>query len=421
MEITGPELQKIIGWEPHHRQNEILVSESRDIVICAGRRFGKSAVAAYIALRTLLEDNRKIWIVSPTYDLSLKVFDYLAQWYLKVIPSGGGHIHYRPTPMIETPWGSKLECKSAENPTGLLGEELDLLIVDEASRIQRNVWETYLFATTASRKGRSIFISTPFGKNWFYEQWLRVKPDGGSFHFTSMDGVSINQEEWERAQKNLPEQVFKQEYMALFLEDAASVFRGIMEIVKDKIYEDAIPSHTYVLGVDLAKVNDFTVLTMVDQFSHKVVAWERFNQLDYNLQKARIMALARRYGNAKIIIDSTGVGNPISEDIARAGFIVEDFKISNKSKQELIEKLSIFIDQRGIVIPNETVLIDELSSFGYEMTESGRWRYSAPSGKNDDCVISLALAVWGLQTPEKENENFLNFRKKKRSRSFDYG
>ena len=396
--ISDVKLQQIIGWQPHSGQKQILESKARDIVICAGRRWGKSAVCAYLALKTLLTDNKKIWIVAPTYDLTQKVFDYVVKWFLKVVPSQAGNISYRPFPKIKTAGGSWIECKSAENPTGLLGEELDLRIVDECSRIQRKIEETYLFPTTASRQGRSFYISTPFGQNWFCSKWMEGKtlPDSESFQFTSKDNPYFPPEEWERAKRMLPEQVFKQEYEASFLPDAASVFMGIDEIIKDNCLKDAIPDHRYVMGVDLGKHEDFTVITVIDTYNNNVVYFDRFKQIDYPFQKERIKATAQRYANARIIIDSTVVGEPIREDLSRMGLLVDDIRFTNQSKKELIEKLSIFIEQKMIWIPPKQELTDELKSFGYSLSDFGNVVYKAPQGLHDDAVISLALAVWGL-------------------------
>jgi hypothetical protein len=303
----------------------------------------------------------------------------------------------RPNPTIKTPWGTILECKSAENPTGILGQTYDLVIVDEASRIPRNVWETYVFPTT-SQGGKSIFISTPFGKNWFYDKSIDVKQTEGYFHFRTIDNKTIKnvEQEVERARLKLPEQVFKQEYEAEFLDDAASVFRKVRETINDGCLSEPISGHYYVLGVDLGKHEDFTVLTVVDKYYKKVVYFDRFNQIDYPLQKERIMATANRYNNARIVVDSTGVGQPICDDLRHEGLIVDDFKFTGKSKPELVEKLTIFIEQKNITIPNNQILIDELESFGYQLTDSGNIKYSAPTGLHDDCVMSLALSVWPL-------------------------
>jgi len=398
MPFSEKKIQDKIGFEPHKEQQEVLRYDGRETTLCCGRRWGKSKLCAYLALKVLLETEKKIWIVSPTYDLSQKVFEYLVQWLIKMFPKHASQmISYRPFPRIKTLNGSILECKSAENPTGLLGEELDLLIVDEASRISKRVYETYLFPTTASRQGKTVFISTPFGKNWFYYKWIENNQRKGSFRFQSKGNPYFPIEEWERARQILPEKVFKQEYLAEFLEGAASVFRGVREIINDTCLKDAVPKRFYVMGVDLGKHHDFTVLTIIDKITYEVVYFDRFKQIDWPLQKARIIAAARRYNSSRVIIDSTGIGDPISDDLKREGLLVDDFRYTNKSKQQLIEKLSVFIEQKSIIIPPQEELIDELESFGYYITDAGNVKYQAPEGLHDDCVNSLALAVWGLQ------------------------
>ena len=396
MKIVDEKLQRKIGFVPHINQQLILNSEARDIVVCAGRRFGKSAVAAYKALKVLLADNKRIAIISPTYDLSQRVFEYIQRWLYKGFP-GVDDIATRPFPSIKTPWGSILECKSAENPTGILGQTYDLTIIDEASRIPRNVWEVYIFPTT-SQGGKSFFISTPFGKNYFYERWVDAKESGGAFHFRSIDNPYIKREEWDRAKDKLPEQVFKQEYEAAFLDDAASVFRGIREIVNQNCLEEPKVGGNYLMGVDLGKHEDFTVITAIDRETHKVVYFDRFKDIQYPIQKTRIIAISKRYNDAQIVIDSTGLGDPITDDLRHDGRSVEDFKFSNRTKQQLVEKLSLFIEQKEVFIPPEQQLIDELEAFAYNLLDSGRIRYGAPQGLHDDCVVSLGLAVWLLRT-----------------------
>lgn len=400
--MTDKELQAKIGWEPHKGQIPIIDSTARDITISAGRRWGKSAVCAYIVLREFLKlyaerDSVKIWVVAPSYELTQKVFSYLIRWISKVEPRIAGFIQNRPFPQIKINESTWIQCKSTENPNSLLGEELDLIILDEAAQVSRSAYERYIQPTTAARQGKTFFISTPFGQNWFYHKYIECqnKKDGAAFNFETRDNPYFPIEEWERSRNMLPEQVFAQEYKASFLPDAAAVFRGVDKIINDNILADYVPGHTYVMGVDLAKHEDFSVLTVIDRYNNNVVYWDRFRQIDYPMQKARISATAKRY-NARIIIDTTGIGQPIKDDLAREGLMVDDYVFSNKSKKELVEKLSIFIEQENVRIPHKPTLIDELRSFGYKLTDSGNVVYSAPQGQHDDCVISLALAVWGL-------------------------
>jgi hypothetical protein len=385
MKISDIKLQEKIKWYPHPAQQEVIgvADKLRIVTLSAGRRFGKSA-------------NKKVWIVAPSYDLTLKVFNYLVRWFAIVAPSQVKGITYRPNPRIKTASGSILECKSTENPTSLLGEELDLVIIDEAARVSKNVWEAYLFPTTSSRQGTAIFISTPKGKNWFYHLWTQASEKGGAFQFQSKVNPTFKPEEWDYAKQTLPQDVFSQEYDANFLDDAAAVFRGVREVIADNCLCDQIHGHYYVMGCDLGKHQDFTVLTVIDTTNNKVVYIDRFNQIDWNIQKARIKVLAQRYNNARIIIDSTGIGDPITDDLKMEGLVVDDFKYTNNSKMQLIQKLIIFIEQKLISIPNNELLINELESFGYEMTDSGKISYGAPTGSHDDMVNSIALGVWGL-------------------------
>jgi len=400
--ISDEKLQNLINFKPHPKQEEILKALGRETIVCAGRRFGKSLLVSYVALKELLGFKKRIWIVAPNYDLTQIVFDNIARWLFKITTSKRTiEIKKRPFPTIFTARGSILECKSAESPIGLLGRATDLIIVDEAARISESIWNEYLFPTTHDKAGKTIFISTPFGQNWFYRKFLELKEQNSAFTFTSKDRPSFSTEEWERARRLLPERVFLQEYLASFLPDAASLFRGVDEIISETSLEEPQVNHFYIIGVDLGKYQDFTVLTVLDIDTHKVVHLDRFKEIDYPLQKARINSLSKKYNNARIIIDSTGVGDPVSDDLKRIGLTVDDFKFEKKSKMQLIEKLSIFIEQKGITIPPASELIDELKAFSYEISETGNVRYSAPRGFHDDCVMSLALAVWGLTSPER--------------------
>jgi hypothetical protein len=411
MIINDKLLQEKIEWTPHLNQQKILDGSKgkRNISICAGVRFGKSALCGYIAFKHLLCDNQRIWIVSLSYDMAQKVFSYITEFagrYDKRLLRGASN---RPPQRFEIPeFNSFVECKSIENVNSLLGEELDLCIFDEASRFGPDIYDRYIAARLSSRKGRLFSISTPFGKNWFYRNHLKAD---ASFNFSSKDNPYFPLEEWERAKKILPEMIFKQEYEAKFLEDAASVFRKIDDCLADCL-EDVKSGHSYILGVDIGKVEDFTVITVIDRETNSVVYWDRFNKIDYPFQKARILSVSERYNHARIIIDSTAVGSPIKDDLERAGAYIDDFKFSNKSKKELVEKLSIFIEQRGVKIPNNPILIEELESFGYRLTESGNVIYSAPEGQHDDCVYSLGLAVWGLTPFSKPVVNYLKERLK---------
>jgi len=427
--VKENELLSRIRWSPerdcisgekkiHHGQLEILQGKKRFTTICAGTRFGKSQLCAYIALKKLFNKNTHTWIVAPTHSLAEKVFNWLNIFLNNGFPEDLKRGRIKVTRVmgklaVRMPrLGSWIECKSAEFPTGLLGEELDLVIMDECSRMKGEIYDSYISQRLTSRKGEAIMISTPFGQNWFFKQRLKNKneEDGTDFHFESRDNPYFPMDEWEREKKRLPKTVFDQEYRAICLRDAASVFRGVDKIIGGKL-EDARSGHFYAMGVDLGKYQDFTVITVIDKSNHQLVHYDRFKDIDWNLQKDRIYESAKKYNHARVVIDSTGVGDPITEDLGRMGLCIDDYKYTNKSKRQLIDKLSIFIEQKRITIPHIDTLVDEIEAFGYKRTDSGNIQYSAPEGLYDDSVNSLALCVWNLnENPVKGGGEPMIFR-----------
>ena len=205
------------------------------------------------------------------------------------------------------------------------------------------------------------------------------------------------------------------------------VFRNIMNCIAGE-NEAPQPQFQYTMGVDLAKTVDFTVLTVLNRQTKHVAYWERFNSVSWNLQKERIKAIAQKYNNALVVPDSTGVGDPIVEDLQRAGVgvyypkpDVPGIKFNNINKENMIEKLQVALEQRMITFPKHEALIQELEDFECEVLPSKRLRYGAPGGKHDDCVISLALALWAVEggmyqsyTPPKEPTSAEDFWKRVR-------
>jgi hypothetical protein len=183
------------------------------------------------------------------------------------------------------------------------------------------------------------------------------------------------------------------------------------------------------MGLDLAQINDFTVLFVADKGSNNIVKYDRFQKLSYPLQVKRIYEIARKYNNAKIILELNNVGVAIANTLQEQGAKVEGFKTvgtiskdfeKKGSKQEIIEKLSVDIEHRNLTIPDWDILIDELGAFGQELSESGNIKYSAPEGYHDDCVMALALVNWGLHSKIKLEQIKANRSMPKIKKPFQY-
>jgi len=423
MKYLNPKILKTkIKFQPHSAQTQILREMRRFTVICAGRRFGKTLLSSYLALKQGLLNNKNVWIVAPTYDLSKKSFEYLTKWVSNYFPKGAFKVNFS-TLSIDCPFGSTITCKSAENPTSLLGESLDLLILDEASRLRKEVWESYLRPSLSDREGKMIAISTPFGKeNWFHRLYIKGFKDKNwaSFTFGSMENPTLSKEDLDEAKANLPEAVWQQEYMAHFLDSAYQVFRNIKECIGPDLPRRPMGGRRHILGIDLAKANDYSVVVVGDETSNEIIKIDRWHKIPYTLQKQRIIGIAKAHLPCKLIVDSGSIGGAIADDLRLAlgtdkvidfslvGTISKDFK-KKGSKEKLIERLAQMLEAKDVRIPADDVLIDELESFGLELTERGNIRYQAPSGLHDDCVIALALCVWGLKGEEKRKKQVRRF------------
>jgi phage terminase large subunit-like protein len=190
-----------------------------------------------------------------------------------------------------------------------------------------------------------------------------------------------------------------------------AAFRGVDACATGELCEP-VKGAEYVLGVDLARSVDYTVLSILNKKTKNFDYIERLeneNRTSWNYQVEKIKAVAQKYNNAQVIVDSTGVGDPIVENLQREGVNVyyhqkpdsdsstPGIKFSSINKENLIEKLKVAIELKLITYPNIKYYVDELREFICETTSAGRHKYSAPDGKHDDCVISCALAVWGIR------------------------
>ena len=360
-----------------------MLSEAKRFnVLDCGRRWGKSALAVNLLSENALEGHPVAYF-APFYSLLSGTFKEL----YSVLNTVTTRKH--DNQFIELATGGSIEFWSLENPIAGRSRKYKVAIVDEAA-FNRNLWQSWTEAirpTLTDLKGSAWFMSTPKGKNDFYKLWMRGQTgeqDWMSWQMPTITNPHIDPSEIEAARRDLPELAFAQEYLAEFNDNVANPF-GLDKI---RICTGQMSNEPAVcFGIDLAKSFDWSVIIGLDRFG-VVSYFERF-QRPWNETKEII----RRLPRAAIKIDSTGVGDPITEDIQRERGDVHSFKYTSTSKQQLMEGLSAAIHQRRIIFPEGTIRA-ELESFEYQMTGTGV-KYTAPPGLHDDCVNALALA-WSM-------------------------
>jgi hypothetical protein len=341
------------------------------------------------------------WVVAPTYDLAQRVFS-------EIVKAVGAHMRHRIVALRENEHRlilrnlggglSEIRCKSADNPVSLLGEGLDFLIVDEAARMKPHIWENYLSQRLLDRHGWALLISTPRGKGWFYDLWRRGQrsdPDHASWNFPSWANPMLNRALLEAQRERIPERAFRQEIGGEFIEGSGSVFRNVRECATLAM-RDPVEGQRYFAGLDLAKVEDWTVLTVINK-EREVMFTDRFQRMDWALQVNRIKAACDRFNRARVLVDSTGAGEPIYEALLRAGCRADPYTFTMKSKAALIDNLSLSLEQRKVKLLTPLVFpegVEELEAYEYSVSDQGTVKMNAPGGVHDDAVVSLALALW---------------------------
>lgn len=379
LEIERPKLT--------HYQEKILYSTARFTVTEASTKIGKTFSHLWWIFEKAHTPPKKganYWWIAPVYSQAKIAFTRLR----RVI---GGNQLYRVNEselFIETPLGSTIWFKSAEKPDNLYGEDVYAAVFDEFTRAREESWIA-LRTTLTATKAPCKFIGNVKGKkNWGYKLGLKAKngePGYEYFKVTAYDAVKaglLSEEEIQQAKRDLPEVAFQELYEAVALDDQANPF-GVQYIQKQIKNLSGNPVVCY--GVDLAKSVDWTVVIGLDEYG-QVSFFERW-QSDWGQTRRRVISIL---GSSPAYIDSTGVGDPIVEDIQKACSQAEGYHFTQHSKQQIMEGLASAI-QNGYISILNGVMQDELEAFEFEYTRTGV-RYTAPEGVHDDTVCSLALA-----------------------------
>lgn len=289
---------------------------------------------------------------------------------------------------IELLGGGSIDFWTMDNDMAGRGRKYHRVFIDEAGVVKdfENVFWGAIYPTTTDYGGDIVIAGTPKGRRGFYRIYEMAKQEEkGMKAFTAktIDNPYIDREEVALAKSRMPIELFKQEYEAEPAEDGGNPF-GLKAIANAVDQMGEGPAVCY--GVDLARSVDWTVLIGLNQHG-QMCEYERFQKPWRDTR----WILAEKIGNTPALVDSTGVGSPIVEDLQASCPGVQGFVFSSTSKQQIMEGLTAAFQTSEIRITDDPILVNELESFGVEFN-NGRVRYEAPSGMHDDCVCALALA-----------------------------
>ena len=379
----------------HPGQAQVMDSRARFKVVACGRRWGKTELGKTALLLMALQQKGRAWWLAPTILMASQVWRDLKA-SLRGLPYASVNETER---RIDIAGGGMIAVRSAHHPDSLRGEGLDLVALDEAAFMQPRVWQEIVRPMLLTTRGSAIFLSTPLGKNWFYDLFRigmdSAESDYAAFHFATASNPLISSGELESIRRQTTEHIWRVEYLAQFSDDGGAVFRGLREAVSATRDTKPIAGHSYVAGIDWGRSHDFTAIAIVDATDGRLVALDRFNQIGWALQRGRLKTLARRWDAGVIWAESNSIGEPNIEALQNEGLPVRGFAMTAKSKSPLIESLALAIERGELTLLHDDTLLGELASYALERLPGGGYRYGAPAGMHDDTVIALALAWHG--------------------------
>lgn len=402
------------GWRPHPSQREWLLDDSPMKVAACGRRWGKTESQAVDAATFALARPGSVqMIVAPTYDQARLIAGGVERLLMGcALTRRLVRIRRTPYPQLQV-LGSLISARSADDGgRAMRGHRADRVMVDEAAFVPESVIADVIQPMLADTAGQLILISTPYGRNHFWRAWCAGQQYGGrirSFRFPSEANPHISLDYIQHQRAELPERVFRTEYLAEFMEDSSCVFpwHEVRECVR--LWESAVepPESRVVAGVDWARYSDFTACVAIEAggVPWKVVALDRFHGLSWEASVERVADFVERTGALAVLCDSTSLGDPLLEQLdrrlarSRLGAVAEGLVFTARSKRDIVEHLSLRIAHREIALPppqgeEAAALQRELLAFGRDVRASGGVSFGAPTGEHDDCVMALALAAW---------------------------
>jgi len=395
--------------------NDILQSDAKFHTLNSSRQAGKTYLLSKLAMILgLIVKNENILVISPTYEQVRIIFDnVMSNETIKMFTT---NVKESKPYEIKLKTGTRIFFKSAERIDSLRGGSNQFVIIDEMSFTKEGLMDTIIRPSTAAKKNSKIIIaSTPKGKdNDFFRMFdiaTKGDPNYAFYEMSYKDNPHYDLSEVEDAKKRLPRNIFRQEYEAEFIDDGGDVFDGldkVMILQSFKTYE----AGRYFCGIDFGKVNDSTVVTILDK-DKEVVFIQEYSG-NWSKQQKDIGIVLRKY-NPLTYGEVNGVGSPLIDGLKTEYNKIFPFITSNTSKREIIEDLRMVITLEQIKLPSSTLrpkLNIQMNDYTFSITKSGLITYHHSAGKNDDYVDSLAIANYCY---DKHNKQFRNPVMNKRS------
>jgi len=387
-------------YNPHKNQAVIHQAINENLnkyfVLNIGRQFGKTMLAMNQLYYWMFNHlGCKCAWVSPVYKQSKKVFEEMVLAF-----EGTGLIEKNATELTIKVGKSSLQFFSAERYDNIRGFTFDYLVCDEFAFMDEAAWTEVLRATVLVKGKKVLLISTPKGKNHFYNLFNLdgVNEQYKSFQMSSYDNPLINPSEIDDARLTLPDHVFRQEYLAEFIDGGAGIF--------SPKYKEASGGVKFYGGVDLGRADDYSVLSIFNEKGEQVYL-NRWRHDTWSNITRQISEQINRF-NATVNVEVNSIGDALIDQIksqCKNPYNVQPFVTSAKSKNDIIESLAVATQTDAVTFLPIDWLQKEFDVFSFEYNAKSRTiKYGAPYGFHDDGIMATAMAHAALK--EGKGANF---------------
>ncbi|HEU04796.1 MAG TPA: hypothetical protein ENH95_06785 [Nitrosopumilus sp.] len=402
---------------PLHDYQKKIISDCLDcnkVAVRMCRQAGKSTtIAAFCLYWAFFVPNQTIIIVSDTYRAAEHLFQIM-----KGLVSNAPYIsnHITENFVTRMRWDNGSEIKAL--PTGVDGHTIrgltaHVLVLEESAFIDDRIVDEVLIPMTAATSGKIIQISTPIGRNHFFDAF-KEDSSYAKHHYSWVDAVNAGQltkEFIEERRKNSSSIAFAREFEALFTESENTAFPW--QVVSPNIHREfSIPQHfdaisssgDYFIGYDIGRFGSKAVISVIsrkDDDKLKLVYYKEMSKVSFDEQFVWLTRLCKHFNPKKVLIDATGQGLPIAErfknDKVTKFFPLKAIIFGTKSKMAMASYFRKVLEHREIVLPNDKRLLDQILNQEHRLSKDGHDLYNCPDGENDDILWATLLAAFGTR------------------------
>ncbi len=357
---------QLLDW-----QKQVWADDTRFKIVAAGRRTGKSRLAAWMLIVNALQaDKGHVFYVAPTQGQARDImWQTLLELAHPVVASS--HINNLQIKLVN---GATISLKGADRPETMRGVSLAFLVMDEYADMKPEVFEQILRPALADQKGGALFIGTPMGRNHFYDlyKYAELEDDESyqSWHFTSYDNELLDPDEIDLAKKSMSSYAFRQEFMASFEARGSEMFKE--EWVK---FGETPEIGDYYISIDLAGFEDVSKKrTKNSRLDESAIAVVKVNENGWHLENI-IYGRWDLAETARKIFEAVRDYRPISVGIERG-----------IAKQAVMSPLMDLMKQRG-----RFFVVEELTHGNKKKTDRIMW---ALQGRFENGQITLGRGEW---------------------------